>query len=136
MNEIIEFITQIEVLGSVGVGVLLGGVAFVRKQFKNGLLVKSLVAYGGKKLIELFTSDNPEDREKANQVLDVVLALPKIQALFDKVASGADTNVAMLEAGLADVKVKLEVGDWSNETTQQLIKAQQSLQAKLDEITS
>ena len=136
MNEIIEFITQVEVLGSIGVAAMLSAVAFIRKQFKNGLLVKSMVAYAGKQIIKMFTSDDPAQQETANQILNTVIALPKVQELFTKVESGADTNAAMLEAELANIKVKLETGGWSTETTNQLIKAQTALQTKLNEITS
>lgn len=136
MDNFIEFITQIEVLGSAGVVALLSGVAFIRKQFKNGLFVKSIVAYAGAKLIELFKSDKPEDQAKANAVLETVLALPSVQDLFKRASVGADASIAMLEAELANIKVKLEASEWSQETTTQLIKAQQAIQEKLNEISS
>ena len=133
---LVEWLTQIEVLGSAGLVGLLSLVGFIRKQFKNGLLVSNLVAYAGKKIIAMLTSDDPETQEKANTVLTSIIALPQIQELFNKVASGAESNVAMLEAELANIKVKLEVGGWSTETSQQLIKAQEAIQNKLNEINS
>jgi|SRR6056297_1782251 len=136
MQNIIDFVTQIEVLGSVGVLGLLSAVAFIRKQFKNGLFVSSLVSFAGKKVIEMLTSDDPVKQEKANTVLTSIIALPKIQDLFSKVSAGADATAAQLEAQLADIKVKIEVGGWSQQTTEQLIKAQTALENKLNEINS
>lgn len=136
MNEIIDFITQIEVLGTVGVASVLSLVMFIRKQFKNGLFIKTIVGYAGAQVIKLLTSEKPEQRERANALLETVIALPTIQKLFDKLAVGADANLAMLEAELANIKVKLETGGWTEQTTQQLIKAQESIQSKLDEISS
>ena len=136
MQEIIDFVTQLEVLGTVGVVGALGLLNGIRKQFTNGNIVALIVTYAGKKLMDMFTSDKPEVQAKAYSVVDTIIATPKMQELFNKVSASADTEIIRLQESLTNVKVKLEVGGWSQEVTQDLIKTKELLQTRLDEINS
>lgn len=136
MEAIIEFVTQIEVLGSVATAGGLFILNAIRKQFVNGTLVSAIVTYASKKFVDMITSDKPEVREKANVVVDALIALPQIQTLFTGLTKNADDQLAVMESELANIMVKLEVGTWSKEVTEQLIKAKESLQTRINEINS
>lgn len=134
MDVILEFITQIETMIGAGVTFILLTLYQVRRYFKSGKGIALIVAYAGNKLIELFTSDNPETQKKAEVVLDGVLKLPRIQELFNKVDSSIAERLIILEKELADVEHKLSLDILNKDIEARYLSIKSKLEQKINEL--